>query len=107
MKYLNKKNVFIPLETTEEFNTYHTFVVQVNNRKKLINFLKSKNISTAIHYPIPIHNQKAYKRIYNLKPNLPKTIEQSKKILSLPINEHLTENEIKYISYNINKFYNL
>mgnify|MGYP001357634418 CR=1 FL=1 len=106
-KYLNKKNIFIPLESKREFNTYHTFVIQVKNREKLIDFLKNKNISTAIHYPIPIHTQKAFKKMYNYKINLPKTMAQSKKILSLPINDYLSEKEIMYISESINKFYNL
>ena len=35
MKFLNKKNVFFPKETNKEFNTYHTFVIQVKNRDKL------------------------------------------------------------------------
>ncbi len=106
-KYIDKKNVYIPPETTNEFNTYHTFVIQVKKREQLIKFLRKKNISTAIHYPIPIHLQKAFKRIYNSKIHLPKTIKQSKEILSLPINEHLTKKEIKFISESINKFYKL
>ena len=50
--------------------------------------------------------QKAYKRMYNSKVYLPKTMEQSKTILSLPINDYLSKKEIVYISNNINKFYN-
>ena len=105
-KYIDKKNVFIPEENSNEFNTYHTFVIQVKSRTKLINFLNKKNISTAIHYPIPIHLQKAYKKLYNSKLILPKTVKQSKEILSLPINQYLSKKEIKYISENINRFYN-
>ena len=103
---LNTKKIFIPVETKNEFNTYHTFVIQVENREKLIDYLKRKKISTAIHYPIPIHMQKAYKRINNSKVYLPKTMAQSKRILSLPINDYLSKREIIYISKNINKFYN-
>jgi dTDP-4-amino-4,6-dideoxygalactose transaminase len=105
-KLLNTKKIFIPVETKNEFNTYHTFVIQVENREKLIDYLKRKKISTAIHYPIPIHMQKAYKRINNFKVYLPKTMAQSKRILSLPINDYLSKREIIYISKNINKFYN-
>jgi dTDP-4-amino-4,6-dideoxygalactose transaminase len=105
-KLLNTKKIFIPVETKNEFNTYHTFVIQVENREKLIDYLKRKKISTAIHYPIPIHMQKAYKRINNSKVYLPKTMAQSKRILSLPINDYLSKREIIYISKNINKFYN-
>ena len=104
---LNPENVFIPKETINEFNTYHTFVVQVKNREKLIDYLKKKNISTAIHYPIPIHLQKAFKKINKRKLYLPNTVKQSKEILSLPINQFLEIKEIKYISNSINNFYSL
>ena len=60
MKLINNPNVFIPEEIKSEFNTYHTFVVQVKKRTELIKYLKKNGISTAIHYPIPIHLQKAF-----------------------------------------------
>ena len=64
----------------------------------MIKFLKKQNISTAIHYPIPIHFQKVYKRLYNSKIHLPKTSSNQKEILSLPINEYLSKKEIKLYS---------
>ena len=103
---IDQKNVFIPIETTKEFNTYHTFVIQVPKRDKLKKYLKSQGIETSIHYPIPIHLQPAAKKLGYKKGDFLKTEEQSKKILTLPINQFLTEKEIKYISNKINKFYN-
>mgnify|MGYP001182834901 CR=1 FL=1 len=106
MKYLNTDNIFIPSETKNEFNTYHTFVVQVDYRSELIKFLKKNNISTSIHYPVPIHKFGAYKRRFNQqKESYPVTEIQSKRILSLPINQTIGHTEIKYISETINKFY--
>ena len=58
-KELNRSKVFFIDERSEEFNTYHTFVVQVEKRDKLKKFLLNKNIQTSIHYPIPIHLQPA------------------------------------------------
>lgn len=106
-KLLNTKKIFIPEETKNEFNTYHTFVIQVENREKLIDYLKRKKISTAIHYPLPIHLQKAFKKINKKKQYLPNTMDQSKKILSLPVHQYLKKNEIRYISQAINRFYQL
>ena len=82
------------------------FVIKVLNNKRdhLKRFLKSKGVETSIHYPIPIHMQKAYKDKYkNIK--LPNTENQSKQILSLPINEFLNENEIKYVIKMIKTFF--
>ena len=107
-KYIDKTNVYIPPETTDEFNTYHTFVIQVKRREQLIKFLRKKKI---YQLPFIIQYQYIYKKHLKeyiiQKIHLPKTIKQSKEILSLPINEHLTKKEIKFISESINKFYKL
>ena len=104
-KLINNPNVILPDETKFEYNTYHTFIIQVKKRSKLIEYLNRNGISTAIHYPIPIHLQKAYKKKFKKKLYLPNTIKQSKEILSLPINQFLKYQEIKYISEKINNFY--
>ena len=89
-----------------EFNTYHTFVVQVDRRDELKKFLEKNGVGSAIHYPIPIHLQDCSKNLGYKKESFPVTENQSKKIISLPINQHLKEKEIIYISNLINKFYN-
>jgi len=104
-KKLNKKYIFIPPEKTKEFNTYHTFVIQAPKRDKLKKFLKSKNILTYIHYPIPIHKQKAYKKMNFKTSSLPITELQSKQILSIPVHHNLTKQQLKYIVNAINNFY--
>ena len=104
-KFLNRDFVFFPDEKKYQFNTYHTFVVQVNKRDSLIKFLKKNKISTAIHYPIPIHLQPAAKYLKYKKGSLKNTEKQSKKILTLPINQYLKDSEIKFISKKINLFF--
>lgn len=104
-KLIDKKKVFIPEEKKEEFNTYHTFVIQVKERDKLIKYLKKYNIATSIHYPIPIHLQPAAKKLGYTYGDFPKAEDQAKKILTLPINQYLTSEQIKYISEKINYFF--
>ncbi len=104
-KNLNKKYVFIPPETKKEFNTYHTFVIQVSKRDKLKQYLKSKGIETSIHYPIPIHLQPALKKFKYKYSNLSQTEKQSKKIITLPINQFLNKSEIQKICFEVNNFY--
>ena len=104
-KHLDKKNVFFPNEKRNEFNTYHTFVIQVKNRDKLREFLKKNGVLTAIHYPIPIHKQIAYKKKFVENEKFKITEYQSKKILTLPINQYLMKKEIIYICKLINKFF--
>ena len=102
---LNQKNILLPIENKNEFNTYHTFVIQSDNRDKLQKYLLKKGINTAIHYPIPIHKQKAYKSYSANNEKYPNAEKQSKKILSLPINQYLLKKEIVAISKEVNNFY--
>ena len=102
---LNKKFVYIPKENSNEFNTYHTFVVQVANRTKLKNYLEKKGIETSIHYPIPIHLQPAAKKLKYKVGDFKITETQSKKILTLPVNQFLKKSDLKKICREINNFY--
>ena len=104
-EYLKDAPVVLPYELKQEYNTYHLFVIQTKNRDELIKFLKLKKIETGIHYPIPIHKQAAYKNMFKEKLDLPNTEEQANQILSLPINEFLTKNQILYICNSIKKFF--
>ncbi len=102
---LDLNRVYFPIENTNQFNTYHTFVIQVDKRDQLKKFLKQKGIDTAIHYPVPIHLQKASKPYGLNNGSFPNSEKQSKRILTLPINQFLKKEEILYICKQINRFY--
>jgi dTDP-4-amino-4,6-dideoxygalactose transaminase len=105
MRELNRKFVFFNDENENEFNTYHTFVIQVRLRNKLKKYLLDKGIATSIHYPIPIHLQPASKFLGYKRGDFKNTELQSRSILTLPINENLSSYQVKCISKCINKFY--
>jgi len=105
-KKLDKRYVFFSPEKKNEYNTYHSFIIQAPKRNELKRFLKSKNITTYIHYPIPIHKQKAYENLFHKPSSLPITELQSKQILSLPVHHNLTKKQLKYVVNTINYFYN-
>ncbi len=102
---LNLNRIFFPFENKYEFNTYHTFVIQVDKRDELKKYLKKNGVDTAIHYPIPIHLQAASRKLGIKKGSLPETEKQAKRIITLPINQYLKKSEILYICNLINKFY--
>ena len=105
LKYLDLKKIYFPLETTDEFNTYHTFVIQTAQRDGLKKYLKKIGIETAIHYPIPIHLQSASRFLNHKKGSFPKTELQAKRILTLPIHQYLKKKDIIKICKSINKFF--
>lgn len=102
---LDRNIVFFPDEELHQYNSYHTFVVQVPKRDLLKKYLKKNKIETAIHYPIPIHLQPAAKKLGYKLGDFPISEKQSKSILTLPINQFLKKKEIEFICKKINKFF--
>ena len=66
-------------------------------------YLKANAIGYGIHYPYPIHLQKAYKFLGYKKGDLPITENFSQQIISIPIFPELTIKELKYITNKINQ----
>lgn len=84
--------------------TFHQYIIRTNERDELKKFLYEKGIETAIHYPKPIHKQKAYINDYgNIK--LKYTEIYAKQILSLPIHAFLNDRQVKYVVNNIKIFF--
>ena len=101
---LNRNFYKIPKEEKNQYNSYHTFVVQTEKRNKLIKFLKKFGIGVAVHYPIPIHLQEASRKFSYKKGDFPITEYQAKEILSLPIHQNLSKKELNYIVKKLNFF---
>lgn len=102
-KLLDRNKIFIPDQRPEEFNTFHTFVIQVENRDFLKEKLSALGIETGIHYPIPIHLQPASINLGYKIGDFKITEYQSSRILTLPVNQYLTVNEIIEIAHQVNK----
>ena len=103
--YNNKlnENIIKPLVIDDVIPVYHLYVIQINERSDLQEYLKSYNVETIIHYPICICELKSYKNIVD--PN-DICVELSQKILSLPLYPDLEINKVNYICDLINNFYN-
>ena len=74
------------------------------NRDKLQEYLKSKNIPTAVYYPIPLNEHKPYNKYPVSKSGLDITYYLCKNVLSLPMHPYLKEDEVNYICEKINHF---
>ncbi len=83
---------------------YHVYVIQAQKRDSLQKYLAEKNIATGIHYPIPLHMQKAYKFLNYKEGDFPVAERLAKDSLSLPMYPELSEDEIKYVCDSIKSF---
>ncbi|NWF94051.1 MAG: DegT/DnrJ/EryC1/StrS family aminotransferase [Syntrophaceae bacterium] len=90
-----------PVEDEKARHVYHLFVIRTKRRNGLQAFLKEKGIETLIHYPGPIHLQRAFRELGNSKGDLPMTERYAKEILSLPFFPEMTESEIEEVVKNI------
>ncbi len=104
-KYLKGTGVGLPRQMPYAKHVYHVFCVRVKDRENLMGFLKDKGVFTNIHYPIPIHLQKAYSFLGYKKGDFPVTEGCMDQILSLPMFAELTEEEIKYTADCIKEFH--
>lgn len=85
-------------------HTYHLFVIEIDERDQLMEYLKEKWIPSLIHYPLSIHKQSFLQWKYD-DVSLPILDQKVKTILSLPIHPLLTDEEIEYIISAIKMFY--
>jgi dTDP-4-amino-4,6-dideoxygalactose transaminase len=69
---------------------YHLYVVRTQDREGLMNHLKEAGIGSAIHYPVPLHLQKAYSSMNYGAGDFPVTEKVSQEIVSLPMFPQLT-----------------
>lgn len=79
-------------------HVYHLYVVQVKERERMQQVLSQNNISTGIHYPIPLHLQEAYSTLGYKKGDFPHAEKAANQIISLPLFPELTKEEIARIA---------
>jgi dTDP-4-amino-4,6-dideoxygalactose transaminase len=97
--------VTVPPRRSGWEQVFHTYVVQVKDRERLIAFLEKEGVETKIHYPIPIHLQKPCRLLGYRKGDFPVCESQSEKILTLPIHQFLTPEQLFYVTKQIKEFY--
>ena len=97
LEHLDSSAIYMPQPRPDAVDTYHTFVVQLDHRDQLVARLTEEQIGHGIHYPVPIHKQPAYAKSFDEIPNLPETERQAGRILSLPIHQSLSQNQLERV----------
>lgn len=77
--------VSAPYEPSWSRAVYHLYVVRTEDREGLMSFLKEQGIGTGIHYPIPLHLQKAYQHQGYQEDDFPICEKVAREIVSLPM----------------------
>ncbi|MCL4127292.1 UNVERIFIED_CONTAM: hypothetical protein GTU68_056677 [Idotea baltica] len=99
---IKNEKIILPMVRKQDNHVWHVFVIKTEDRDKLQRYLLKNGIETVIHYPIAPHNQAAYGELS--KQDHPISEQIHKQVLSLPIGQHLSENDITRIVEVINEY---
>ena len=96
------KDFILPPADRIQDDAWHLFVIRHPDRSALVAYLDANGIQTNVHYPLPIHRQKAFEEFSDLQ--LPITERIHSEVISLPLNAVLTDEEVTYIIQTVNQF---
>ncbi len=96
-KLLHDTNVVLPWIAPERTHVFHLFVILVEERDKVAAHLHQKGISTGLHYPMPLHLQKAYKHLMLPEGSFPISEITAQRLLSLPLYPEISTEQIEYV----------
>ena len=85
-----------PLINKAVYHAFHLYIIQVNNRLGLYNYLRENRIYAQVHY-VPLHLMPYYQQLGNKEGDMPVVEEYYKHCLSLPMYPTLTEEEQDYV----------
>jgi len=102
---LKNKNVTTVKRLKYLKEVFHLYHINVKKREQLQKYLIKNNIDAKVHYPIPVHLQKAAKYLKYKKGDFPVAEKLANTSLSVPVHEFITEKHIKHIVNSVNEFY--
>ena len=99
------RDVAPPAEMPYAKHVYHLFEIRVKRRDELMNYLKERGVDTGLHYPEPLHVQKAYAYRGYKRGDFPVAEKCCAELLSLPMFPEMSAGQIEYVAQTIREFY--
>lgn len=100
-----KDFISIPPRRPNFKRVYHTYVLRVQDRDRLLAYLLKKGVRAKVHYPIPVHLQKAARYLGYKQGDFPVCERDAQCIITLPVHQHLTQEEKNYVIQCVRDFY--
>jgi dTDP-4-amino-4,6-dideoxygalactose transaminase len=105
-KSLTGLPLVLPTALAANTHVYHLYVVKCDERDRLGAHLAADQISSAVHYPVPVHRQRGYAdKVVVPKGGLPVTSELANRVLSLPIFPELSDLEVDCVVASVRQYY--
>jgi len=97
----DEPRVIRPVVGPDNTHVYHIYAVRVQDRDGVLQRMAARGVNCAIHYPVPIHRQKAYAFLGLGPGSFPVAEQCAKEFLSLPMYPELTEEQIRFVVDNL------
>src|SRR5262249_34017824 len=97
--------VRVPPRRPKVRHVFHTYVLRVAERDRLLADLLEKGVRAKVHYPIPLHLQKAAADLGYRPGDFPVCEADCRSILTLPVHQHLTSDEMAFTIDAVRSFY--
>jgi dTDP-4-amino-4,6-dideoxygalactose transaminase len=104
LQEMDAPGVRLPQTPAGNETTWHQFTVLADRRDELQAFLKEKGVASMIYYPVPIHFHKPYAHLGFGKGDLPVTERVCETCLSLPVHQHMTDEQARYVAQCVREF---
>ena len=92
------EEVVTPFEAAYARHVYHIYAIRVQERDQVMWLLKEKGIQCGVHYPVPIHLQKAYQSLGYKNGAFPISEQIAKEFISLPMFPELTKAQVEMVA---------
>jgi len=99
-----KGNVVTPVTRTGKRHIYNQYVIRVQRRDELRQFLGESGIGTEIYYPVPLHMQRCFEYLGYSEGDCPKAEKAARESLAVPIYPELKREQIQYVVDKISEF---
>lgn len=96
--------VGLPIEPSWSRGVYHLYVIRTSDREGMMKHLKETGIDTAIHYPVSLHLQKAYRSLNYSVGDFPVSESAAAEIVSLPMYPQLTSAQQEKVAAEVMSF---
>ena len=106
-RYFSKLNGAVLPPSCSDYikHVYHLYIIRTNKRDGLQQYLTERGIQTSLHYPMPLHLQKAYSYLNHNKGDFPVAEQGCSQILSLPMYPELTNEQVKFVCESIKSYF--
>lgn len=109
LEYDDNNKVLLPKPVYKDsgvlnYHIYNQYIIRVENRDELRDFMKGKEIGCEIYYPVPFHRQECFADLNTKDADYPHSNAAAEQSLALPIYPELSDEQLKYVVDTIAEF---